>query len=157
MRIFWADPGKMTGWFCLDFLTRAWIGGEMSHEQFLDWMDPHMLGQASPLTMWQLDRVGVEAFRIGPRTYQQVSSDESAWSIKQIGALEMWCRRLGLPLDRQPSAAMKYDEKGDKLRKLGWWKAMPGVKGEAGHRRAAAKHVLKWGVDHRLIDPGVFL
>lgn len=156
MRLFTLDPGKMSGWFCIDFGTGKWIGGEMPHEQTLDWLDPRF-GNDSPLTLWRLDRVLVEGFRIGPRTYQQVSSDETAWSIKQIGHVETWCRRLNLPMDRQMSTAMKYDEDGSKIKKLGWWKAMDGVKGEAGHRRAAAKHALKWAVDHRLIDPGVFL
>lgn len=157
MRLLALDPGRMSGWFCLDFSTWAWVGGEMPHDALLDWLDPHLTSSTSPLVLWRLDRVLMEGFRIGPRTYQTTSSDETAWSIKQIGAVEMWCRRLGLPMDRQLPAAMKYDESGDKIRRMGWWSAMPGVKGEKGHRRAAAKHALKWGVDHRLIDAGVFL
>jgi hypothetical protein len=156
MRLFVLDPGKASGWFCVDFTVGGWTGGELPHEQMLDWLDPRH-GNDSPLTLWRLDRVVTEAFRIGPQTYQNVSSDAEAWSIKQIGAVEMWCRRLQLPMDRQMPSAMKYDEDGSKLKKLDWWPAMPGVKGEKGHRRAAAKHALKWGVDHRFIDPGVFL
>ena len=156
MRLLALDPGRMSGWFCIDFTTMDWTGGELPHDQILDWLDPRH-GNDSPLVLWSLDRVLTEAFRIGPKTYQTTPTDEEAWSIKQIGAVEMWCRRLSLPLNRQMPGAMKYDDSGDKLRKLGWWSAMPGVKGEKGHRRAAAKHALKWGVDHRLIDPGVFL
>jgi len=157
VRLFAIDPGKMSGWFCVDFSTLDWIGGEMPHDQILDWLDPHLTSGTSPLTVWRLDRVLMEGFRIGPRTYQTTPTDAEAWSVKQIGAVEMWCRRLGIPFDRQMSAAMKYDESGDKIREMGWWKAMDGVKGERGHRRAAAKHALKWAVDHRLIDAGRFL
>lgn len=149
MRIFVIDPGKATGWFCVDFGTGDWMGGEKPHDDFLDWLEPQPVAQSnSPLLLWGIDRVLMEGYKIGPKTYQKTPTDNELWSVKQIGAVEMWCRRLGLPFDRQMPSAMELDADGSKLRAVGWWKAMDGVKGEAGHRRAAAKHALKWATDH---------
>lgn len=152
MRLLTIDPGKMSGWFCIDFSTMDWMGGELSHDDFLDWMDPQPDATSnSPLVLWRIDRVLMEGFKVGPKTYQTNPTDAELWPVKQIGAVEMWCRRLGIEFQTQGSAAMKFDESGDKLKALGWYKAAPGVTGEAGHRRAAAKHTLKWGVDHNVI------
>lgn len=156
MRLLSLDPGKMSGWFCIDFATGEWTGGELPHDQMLDWLDPRH-GNDSPLVLWRLDRFLSEGFKVGPRTYQTNPTDVELWSVKQIGAMEMWCRRLELPFEKQMPSALKFDEDGSKLKKLGWWPAMPGVKGEKGHRRAAAKHALKWGVTHHVIDAGSLL
>lgn len=146
MRLMSVDPGKVTGWFCVDFATMAWIGGEAPQDEFLDWFED------SPLEFWRLDRVVVEGFHITQRTAQTNPTDEQLWSVQQIGVIKMWCRRRNLPYERQMPSAKNFDKDGSKLKKLGWWPAAPGIKGEAGHRRDAARHALKWGVDHRLID-----
>jgi hypothetical protein len=153
MRLLVIDPGKMSGWFCIDFSTLSWVGGEKSHDELLDWLEPQPHAySSSPLMLWHLDRVLMEGFKVGPRTYQTNPTDAELWSVKQIGVVEMWCRRLGIPFQTQMPSAMKFDESGAKLKKLGWYRAMDGVTGEAGHRRAAAKHALKWGVDHHILD-----
>lgn len=152
MRLLSIDPGKMSGWFCWDSETGDWIGGEMTHEQILDWCDPEMLGNSSPLTLWLLDRVLVEDFKIGPKTYQTNPHSEFLWSVKQIGAFEMWCRRLNLPFQTQMPLAKQFVGKHEKLKKMGWYAPMAGVTGEEGHRRMAANHALKWGLDHGVIE-----
>lgn len=158
MRLLSVDPGRATGWFCVDFTSMEWVGGELAHDAFLDWMEPQpRADNSSPLVSWHLGRVLVENFKIGPRTYQTSPTAAELWSVKQIGALEMWCRRLEIPLETAMPSGMAFDKSGSKLKALGWWSAMPGVQGEAGHRRAAAKHALKWGVDHRLIDLNTLL
>jgi hypothetical protein len=153
VRLFSADPGKITGWFMIDFATGSWTGGELEHDTFLDWMEPqpHQYTN-SPLMLWSVDRVLVENFKIGPRTFQTNPTAAELWSVKQIGALEMWCRRLDIPISLQMPSAMLFDKDGSKLKRLDWWAPKVVVKGEAGHRRAAAKHALKFGIDHNLID-----
>jgi hypothetical protein len=64
----------------------------------------------------------------------------------------MWCRRLSIPFQTQMPLVKDFDSNGAMLKRLGWYKPIDGVKGEAGHRRAAAKHALKFGIDHNLID-----
>ena len=61
MRLLSLDPGKMTGWFCIDFASGDWIGGELPHEETLDWLDPRY-GNTSALLYWSLDRVRMEGF-----------------------------------------------------------------------------------------------
>lgn len=65
----------------------------------------------------------------------------------------VWCRKAGIAFEEQSRTAKRFDSNGSKLKRIGWWKPADGVKGEAGHRRDAARHALKWGVDHGLIDP----
>jgi hypothetical protein len=152
MRVFVVDPGKVTGWFCIDFTTADWMGGELLQDDFLDWMEPQPDAKSnSPLILWRIDRVLCEGFKVTAKTAQTNPSDNELWSVKQIGVLQMWCRRLEIPFERSMPAAMNFDKSGSKLKAIGWWPAKEGVHGEAGHRRAAAKHALKWGVDHSLI------
>lgn len=153
MRLFSIDPGKMTGWFMVDFSTGSWTGGELPHDVFLDWMEPqpHQYSN-SPLMLWSVDRVLMEGFKIGPRTYQTNPTHAELWSVQQIGVVEMWCRRLGIPFQTQMPLSKDFDGNGAKIKKMDWWAPKVGVKGEAGHRRAAAKHALKWGMDHNVID-----
>jgi hypothetical protein len=82
MRLLSIDPGKMTGWFCIDFTTGDWHGGEMLHDHFLDWMEPAdgPVATFSPLVCWSLDRVLIEGFKIGPKTYQTNPTDAELWS-----------------------------------------------------------------------------
>lgn len=162
MRLLTIDPGKMSGWFCIDFATMSWMGGELGHDEILDWLEPsdgatYNRECTSPLVLWRLNRVLMEGFKIGPKTYQTSPTDAEMWSVKQIGVVEMWCRRLGIPFETQFSTAMKFDASGAKIKKLGWYKPMDGVTGEAGHRRAAAKHTVKWGVDHNVIPRELLL
>lgn len=156
MRLFSIDPGAATGWFCIDFTTGDWMGGEMPHDDFLDWMEPTDGAVAplsnSPLVLWRLDRVLIEGFKVGPKTYQTNPTDAELWSVKQIGTVEMWCRRLNIPFQTQMPLNRDFDGNGAKLKKMGWYKPVDGVKGEEGHRRAAAKHALKWGLDHQVLD-----
>lgn len=155
MRLMAIDPGKMTGWFVIDFTTLDWMGGELPQDEFLDWMEPSdgavVPLSNSPLVLWRLDRVVMEGFHITQRTSQTNPTDEQLWSVQQIGVVKMWCRRLAISYERQMPSAKSFDKNGDKLKKLGWYAPSPGAKGEAGHRRDAARHALKWGVDHRVI------
>lgn len=156
MRLLSIDPGKASGWFCWDSQSTGWIGGEMQHDQILDWCDPE-LNDSSPLVLWHLERVLIEDFKIGPKSYQTSPHSGFLWSVKQIGAFEMWCRRLGIAFETQMPLAKKFVENHAKLKKIGWYNPMPGVTGEEGHRRMAANHALKWGLDHGLLEGGELL
>jgi hypothetical protein len=156
MRLMFVDPGKMTGWFVIDTTTQAFMGGELEHFAFLDWTDLSSEYTNSPLTMWHLNRVVTEKFDITPTTYQAIDAKQPLWAVEQIGVLRYWCRVRKIPFELQSRTAKKWADN-DKLRKIGWYAPAAGVKGEAGHRRDAARHALKWCVDHQLIDPGVLL
>jgi hypothetical protein len=162
MRLFVIDPGKASGWMCIDFSTGDWMGGEKPHDELVDWLEPAdspstFENSNSPLILWGINHVLMEGFKVGPKTYQLTPTDKQLWSVKQIGIVEMWCRRLQIPFETQFSSAMDFDADGTKLKAMGWYKPMVGVKGEEGHRRAAAKHALKWGVDHHLIKTETLL
>ena len=160
MRVLFIDPGKATGWFVFNNRSSSTLGGEASHGNFLAWMDPFgNRGASGPLTGWYLDRVVCEGFDIDQETSQKVSltTDKPLWSIEQIGCLRFWCGRMGIPFEIQSRTAKAFDKDGSKLKKLGWWDPADGVKGEAGHRRDAARHAVKWCVDHGLIDGSALL
>lgn len=156
-RILWVDPGKMTGFGVLSVGGHgiSFIGAELAHDPFIDWAANALRTPAS-LTPWGADigtltAVGYEGFNIGPRTVQQAPDDRSMWSVKQIGILETFARWAQLPTIRQMPADKSFGTD-DKLKALGWYAPAPGLKGEAGHRRDAARHALKYAVDHQLID-----
>lgn len=142
----------MTGWGFMDWIpgdqssTSFW-GGELSHDEFIDW-SAHLMGNevARP------DSILCEGFNVNMRTIQQAPDDRKMWSVKQLGHLETLCRWNGLTFIRCMPSDKSFDEKGDKLKALGWWAPAPGVKGENGHRRDAGRHAVKWGVDHNIID-----
>lgn len=156
-RILVVDPGKMTGWGFLESwssdgsLCTSFYGGELPHDAFIDWAFQQLSSQSPDLN--PIDAVVCEGFTINARTQQQAPTDKEMWSVKQIGILETFCRWYGgVPFIRQMPADKNFDKNGDKLKRLGWWAASPGVTGEAGHRRDAARHALKYAVDHNLID-----
>lgn len=153
MRVLVIDPGKVTGWFHVNLRYPGdWMGGELPHDDFLDWVSPSD-EDVSPLTDWALDRVIVEHFDITATTGQAVSGRDPLWAVEQVGCLRFWCRKAGVAFEEQSRTAKRFDSDGAKLKAIGWWKPADGVKGEAGHRRDACRHALKWGVDHGLIDP----
>jgi hypothetical protein len=175
MRVLFLDPGKMTGWGILHCHDEplSFLGGEASYETVLDyWGQPSFAyarptiqaTQESPGMRYQskllehgINRVVAEGFDITPRTYQTNPNQDTLWAVKMLGPFELWCRWAGIAFEVQSRTAKNYDKAGDKLKRLGWWVPAEGVHGEAGHRRDAGRHAIKWGVDHRLIDPGVFL
>lgn len=150
-------------------LTTFW-GGELSHDDFIDWSATLLRGGfhvrqvpdgPSQDGAWKLDPedpyrpptvVVCEGFSINKRTTEQAPDDTKMWSVKQIGHLETLCRWYGLPFVRQMPSDKSFDDKGHKLRKLGWWDPAPGVTGEVGHRRDAGRHAVKYAVDHHLIN-----
>lgn len=165
-RILFVDPGKMSGYGFLEWgadfgLERpTFYGGEMPHDHFLDWVgrwDASPERMVPALARWGLQSVVCEGFHVTAATAQKVRADEPLWSVEQRGCLRTWCRWANIPFITQMPSAMKFDESGSKLKKLGWWAPAPGVKGEAGHRRAAGKHAVKYAVDHRIIDPRILL
>lgn len=164
-KILFVDPGKMTGYGFLYWGPGsgtdqpAFVGGEMAHDDFLDWVGrPQQIAAGrSFLEAWDLQSVVCEGFHVTAATAQKVRADEPLWSVEQRGCLRTWCRWANIPFITQMPSAMKFDESGSKLKKLGWWAPAPGVKGEAGHRRAAGKHAVKYAVDHRIIDPRILL
>lgn len=142
------DPGKITGygfltWGSQEFPT--FHGGELPEEQFLDFIYPTLYRGGSTT------HVICEGFKITARTPQTNPTHRELWSVQQLGILKLWCRWGNIPFFDPFPSAKNFDKDGTKLRKLGWWDPAPGVKGEAGHRRDAARHALKWGVDHRII------
>lgn len=148
MRILFIDPGKATGWFALNTLLpplEAWTGGELQHQPFLVWAERVICQDRYP------ERVVCEGFRVTPETAQKVKASEPFWSVEQIGCLRYWCALRGIPFETPPSASKTFGTD-DRLRRLGWYKPMPGVKGEEGHRRDAARHAAKWCTDHHVID-----
>lgn len=176
MRVLFIDPGKMTGWGILSCQDEPlnFFGGETAYDAMLDyWGQPSFAyarptiqhtTQETPGMRYQskllehgLSRVVMEGFDVTPRTYQATPNQDSLWAVKMIGPFELWCRWVSIPFEIQSRTAKNFDKDGSKLKKLGWWAPADGVHGEAGHRRDAARHALKWGVDHRLIKPEVLL
>lgn len=175
MRVLFIDPGKMTGWGILHCHDEplSFLGGEAPYETMLDyWGQPSFpygqrlitAAQERPRMTYQsklhehgLSRVVMEGFDVTPRTHQATPNQDSLWAVKMLGPFELWCRWARIPFEIQSRTAKSFDKDGSKLKKLGWWAPADGVHGEAGHRRDAARHALKWGVDHRLIKPEVLL
>lgn len=157
-RAFVIDPGKATGYGFLDWGPHLPIpifaGGELSHDDFLDWVGtPCAVGRAgsNQLMRWGVTHVVCEGFNVTNRTPQTNPTHRELWSVGQLFALQMYARWAGIPFFDPFPAAKNYDKDGSKIKKLGWWKSAPGVKGEKGHRQDAARHAVKWGVDHRII------
>lgn len=163
-RAFVVDPGKMTGYGFLEWgypvtnngvlETVAFQGGELSHDDFLDWVGTPcgvLPAQQSQLLAWGVTHVICEGFNITQHTPRTNPTHRELWSVGQLFALQMYARWAGIPFFDPFPAAKNYDKSGAKIKKVGWWAAAPGVKGEAGHRRDAARHALKWAVDHRII------
>jgi hypothetical protein len=150
------DPGKVTGygflrWVPGDKSSAGFQGAELDHHSFLQNAEEWIAGGS-------LSRVVGEGYKVTARTVEQDSSSVTGlWSVKQLGAVEHWCWRAGVPFEQQMPSAKSFDASGDKLRRVGWWAPGPGRVGERGHRRDAARHALKWAVDHRVVDPGVLL
>lgn len=146
-RVLVVDPGKMTG---AGFLTwepgapAGFEGFEMEHFEFLDWAGAWVRPEL-------LDRVVCEGYKVTERTVKQDSSSvDGLWSVKQIGCLEFWCDRWGIPFVQQMPSDKSFAEGSAKLRAIGWW---DGAKGEKGHRRDAARHAIVWGTRNNVIDP----
>ena len=163
-RAFFVDPGKVTGYGFLEWGPAygpmpRFYGGEVDHDTFLDWIAPRaeVLVDGRPnLRLFPQQNNGVshiicEGFKITQRTPQTNPTHRELWSVGQLFALQMYARWAGIPFFDPFPAAKNYDKDGTKIKKLGWWDPSPGVKGEAGHRRDAARHAVKWGVDHRII------
>lgn len=146
MRALVVDPGKMTGcgfldWEQGDSQGSTFEGWELPHFEFLEWAE-----------RWVdlVDVVVCEGYKVTERTIKQDSSSTSGlWSVKQIGCLELWCHQLAKPFVQQMPSDKSFATT-EKLKAIGWW---VGAKGEKGHRRDAARHAVKYGVDHRIIDP----
>lgn len=142
------DPGKMTGygdltWTVGDKSSVAFRGGELPHDEFIDYA-------FTRIQTGDLDLVLMEGFTVNQRTAKEASSDEVMWSIKQIGVLQTFCRWYHTPFARQLPSDKSFAEGSRKLKAVGWW---DGAKGEAGHRRDAARHALVYAVRQNLIDP----
>lgn len=145
MRILFVDPGRITGWFHIDTMQpaeSATQGGEMPMQDFL-WMAENSISHRA------FERVVCEGFVINEQTAQRVKASEPFWSVEQIGCLRYWCSRFDTAFETPSPSAKNFDRNGDKLRRLGWW---PGNRGEAGHRRDAGRHAVKWLTDHHVID-----
>lgn len=145
MRVLFVDPGRITGWFHIDTLQpsdSATQGGELPMDKFLV-----MAWQWVPSAA--VDRVVCEGFIVNEQTAQRVKASEPFWSVEQIGVLRFLCSQYSTPFETPSPSAKNFDRKGDKLRRLGWWQGNPG---EAGHRRDAARHAVKWCTDHNVID-----
>lgn len=158
------DPGKRTGYGFFEWgaeltgpnppgVVCRFYGGECSHDEFLDWLvsAPGVPPRGSSLPIWGVTHVVCEGFNVTGRTPQTNPTHRELWSVGQLFALQMYARWAGIPFFDPFPAAKDYDKDGSKIKKLGWWKAAPGVKGEKGHRQDAARHAVKWGVDHRII------
>lgn len=143
------DPGKITGWFIIDTLAPSgtWWGGELPHWDFIQSVRTGFLGGFSAR-----DRVICEGFTVTPETAQRVKASEPFWSVEQIGILRAECHFQGIPFETPSPSAKYFDRDGSKIKRLDWWRPRLGVKGEAGHRRDAARHMVKWCVDHHVID-----
>lgn len=148
MRILFFDPGRMTGWLAVDTMKNQLeqTGGELPHSDFLRMADKWINEWRWP------DRVVGEGFIVTPETAQRVKASEPLWSVEQLGCVRYWCERQGIPFETPSPSAKYFDRDGSKIKRLGWWTAAPGVKGEAGHRRDAARHAVKWLTDHHIID-----
>lgn len=149
MRILAVDPGKITGWFLVDTFAPSgtWWGGEMAHWDFIGWTRSGLL-----FDFTENDHVICESFNVTPETAQKIKASEPFWSVEQIGILRAECHFQGIPFETPMPSAKYFDRDGSKIKRLDWWRPKPGVKGEAGHRRDAARHMVKWCVDHHVID-----
>ena len=146
-RVLVVDPGKMTGWGWLTWVAGdkesvEFVGGEMGHDTFVDFM-------FAALQSGEVDTVLIEGFTVNQRTAKEASSDQVMWSVKQIGIAETFCRWYHVEFLRQMPSDKAFAAGADKLKKMGWW---DGARGEAGHRRDAARHALLYCTRNQLID-----
>lgn len=126
-RVLAVDPGKLTGWAILEEGGQFW-SGEDPHHDFL-------LRTEKALYDGVFDMVVAERFNVTAATLKK--SRGEMWSLRQLGCLEYWCKKLAIPYDEQlPSDAMGFASN-DRLKELGWYRP-----GHGGHANDAARHLL---------------
>ena len=141
------DPGKTTGYGWLTWtpgqLDAGFRGGELGHFDFLANAE-HWIKSG------QLDGVLGEGYKVTERTIKEdPSSKDGLWSVKQLGCVELWCHQAQCRFVQQMPSDKKFGTD-EKLRAAGWYKGQ--AVGEKGHRRDAARHALKFAVDHGVFD-----
>lgn len=149
MKVLSVDPGGTTGFAYWESL---WPDEEDSadREVFRAWDEPDYFEAIETVRQEILsgcDIVVCESFQISMNTLKKSTAGSLA-TIRMMGAIEWICHCRNVPFELQsPSDARTFDDKGDKLRLLGWW-----TKG-SDHARSATKHLLLYLVKTKLVDP----
>jgi hypothetical protein len=138
------DPGTSVG-FCVvqtDEPTKLVSQGQLTPTAFVDWMRPVLLGA--------VNEVVCEKFIIGQRTLKsQGQGVQDALDVEGWLRLECFSRRVPFTTQRNgDTLAFSTDEK---LKSLGWWDL--GRTRSNRDVRSACRHMLKYLVDHRYLNP----
>lgn len=135
------DPGKKSGMASLMFEENGSRGTFTSSEgpllEGIEWLE----GVASILGA----ELVVEDFIYTAATAQK---SRQTWSTEGIGMIRYLAYKYGLDLAIQTPVAAKKFSTDDKLKKLGWYFPSKG-----GHQNDAARHLLLYCVNQKLINP----
>lgn len=138
------DPGKKSGMASLTFKDGkrgTFTSSEGPLLEGIEWLE----GVSSILGA----ELVVEDFIYTAATAQKT---RQTWSTEGIGMIRYLSYKYGLDLAIQPPVAAKKFSTDDKLKKLGWYFPSKG-----GHQNDAARHLLLYCVNQKLIDPRILI
>jgi hypothetical protein len=135
------DPGKKTGMASLMFeedgSRGTFISSEGSLLKGVEWLEG-----VSPILGAELV---IEDFIYTAATAQK---SRQTWSTEGIGMVRYVAYKYGLDFTIQAPVSAKKFSTDDKLKKIGWYFPSKG-----GHQNDAARHLLLYCVNQKLIDP----
>jgi len=143
VKILSVDPGTSVG-FCTvdtDKPTELVSQGQMTPLEFVRWIH---------LILAPLDEIVCEKFVIAQRTLKaKMSTVQDTLDVE--GWLRLECLRLDKKITFQQNGDVLAYATDQKLKALGWWD----LGRSRGNRdvRSAARHMLKYLVDHRYLNP----
>lgn len=135
MNILAMDPGETTGF-------ARWNG------EFYSWETPGGLSGSYDVLhheLWEGDHFVYEKFVILPSTTKK-NLDSAYTALYLIGAALVWCETAKIARIKSYLPADKSFATDAHLKALGWYKT-----GLGGHANDAARHLLKYMCDYRLL------
>lgn len=145
VRILALDPGEMSG---LASYTAGGSYAETEHTAFMlpfgeDWsyLAAHV---------WSYDMLVCEDFNLGSLTGKSTAG--AKLTLQTIGVARYLAKEAGVPIRfQQPADAHGFDERWEKLKKLGWYTPGPD------HARSASRHLLLALIELGQLDPALIL
>lgn len=135
------DPGKMTGLAEYETHPPEFFAHAQSYDDAMSWVTARIEARV-------YDEVVMEDFVVSERTAKASSAGwKRGKELEFIGVVRWSCERAGIPFTTYTPAQAKGFSTDDKLRRMGWW-----TRG-LDHPRDAARHLLLYCVEGRLVDP----